>query len=43
MNLSELHDWHQDTVRNYDPNVVKVKKKRKVVIGPELFDGVQGG
>lgn len=39
---SWLQATHQDIMQNFDPNVIKLKKKRKVVISPGAFDGLLG-
>jgi len=35
-----LRETHQDIVRNFDPRVVKLKKKRKIIVAPGAFDGL---
>lgn len=35
-----LQKTHTDILQNFDPNVVKLKKKRKIVIAPGAFDGM---
>lgn len=39
---SRLREVYQDIMRNFDPDVVKLKKKRKIVIAPGAFDGMGG-
>lgn len=39
---SWLKDTHRDIMQNFDPNVVKFKKPRKIVIAPGAFDGIGG-
>jgi hypothetical protein len=39
---SWLQATHQDIMQNFDPNVIKLKKKRKIVIAPGAFDGLSG-
>lgn len=39
---SWLREAHADIMRNFDPKVVKLKRKRKVVIAPGAFDGLKG-
>ncbi len=44
--IAQAENWlrenHEDIIKNFDPNVVKLKKKRKIVIAPEAFDGLLG-
>jgi hypothetical protein len=44
--LAKAESWlqasHQDIMTNFDPNVIKLKKKRKIVIAPGAFDGIRG-
>lgn len=35
-----LQTTHQDIMQNFDPNVIKLKQKRKIVIAPGAFDGL---
>jgi len=35
-----LQEAHQDIVRNFDPRIAKLKKKRKIVVAPGAFDGL---
>lgn len=37
-----LRETHQDIMQNFDPNVLTLKKKRKVVVAPGAFDGLSG-
>ena len=39
---SWLRESHQDIIKNFDPNVVKFRQKRKIVIVPGAFDGLLG-
>lgn len=39
---SWLKETHRDIMQNFDPKVVKFKKKRKIVIAPGAFDGLLG-
>jgi hypothetical protein len=36
-----LQETHADNMKNFDPAVVKLKKKRKIVIAPGAFDGLR--
>lgn len=39
-----LQEAHKDIMKNFDPKVVKLKKKMEVVVAPGAFDGlVEGG
>lgn len=44
--LAQAEIWlqatHHDIMQNFDPKVVKFKKKRKIVIAPGAFDGLHG-
>jgi len=35
-----LQEAHEDIMKNFDPKVVKLKKKMKVVVAPGAFDGL---
>jgi hypothetical protein len=35
-----LEQEHQDIMRNFDPKIVKLRKKRKVIIAPGALDGL---
>jgi len=35
-----LQETHEDIMKNFDPKVVKLKKKMKVVVAPGAFDGL---
>jgi len=37
-----LQQEYQDIMNNFDPKVVKLKKKMKVVVAPGAFDGLMG-
>lgn len=37
-----LQEAHKDIIKNFDPKVVKLKKKMKVVVAPGAFDGLIG-
>jgi len=37
-----LQETHEDIMKNFDPKVVKLKKRMKVVVAPGAFDGVIG-
>jgi len=37
-----LQEEHEDIMKNFDPNVVKLKRKMKVVVAPGAFDGLVG-
>jgi len=37
-----LQEVHEDIMKNFDPKVVKLKKKMKVVVAPGAFDGLIG-
>ncbi|GAB3029537.1 hypothetical protein [Bowmanella dokdonensis] len=37
-----LKDTHQDIMDNFDPKVVKLKKKMKIVVAPGALDGLMG-
>ena len=36
-----LQEAHEDIMKNFDPKVVKLKKKMKVVVAPGAFDGLR--
>lgn len=36
-----LQETHADIMKNFDPTVVTLKKKRKIVIAPGAFDGLR--
>lgn len=42
--LAKAEQWlqhtHQDIISNFDPKVVKLRKKYKVVMAPEALDGL---
>lgn len=38
-----LRTTYQDTVQNFDPNVIKLKRERKVVVALGVFDGIGRG
>jgi hypothetical protein len=44
--LEKVENWlratHQDIMQNFDSNVVKLKRKRKIVIAPGALDGIGG-
>lgn len=35
-----LQEAHEDIIKNFDPKVVKLKKKMQVVVAPEALDGL---
>jgi len=37
-----LQEAHEDIMKNFDPKVVKLRKKMKVVVAPGAFDGLMG-
>ncbi len=37
-----LQEQHEDIMKNFDPKVVKLKKKIQVVVAPGAFDGLVG-
>jgi len=37
-----LQEAHEDIMKNFDPKVVKLKKKMKVVVAPGALDGLMG-
>ena len=37
-----LEETHRDIMANFDPNVVKLRKKYKVVVAPSALDGLLG-
>jgi hypothetical protein len=39
---SWLRETHKDIMENFDPDVIKLRKKRKVVVAPGAFDGLAG-
>lgn len=37
-----LQEAHQDIMLNFNPDVVKLRRKRKIVVAPGAFDGLSG-
>lgn len=37
-----LQETHQDMMLNFDPDVVKLRRKRKIIVAPGAFDGLSG-
>lgn len=37
-----LREAHQDIMLNFNPDVVKLRRKRKIIVAPGAFDGLSG-
>jgi hypothetical protein len=37
---SWLRQTHEDIMKNFDPDVIKLRKKRKVIVAPGALDGL---
>lgn len=46
LELTNAETWlkstHQDILTNFDPDVVKLRRKKKIVVAPGAFDGLSG-
>ncbi len=38
-----LEETHQDIMQNFDPDVIRLKRKRRIVVAPGAFDGLVDG
>ena len=40
LDFDTLHETHRDIIQNFDPTVIRLRKKRKVVVAPGAFDSL---